>query len=175
LIPHWAKDSSAGQNTFNARAETLLDKPSFAEAFQQRRCLIPADGFYEWQRSGKIRQAFHFGMQNDSLFAFAGLWDRWIDPTGQAIESCSILTIAANAIMDGVHHRMPAVLSREIYSTWMDPTLRNTAELAALLKRLEPGPMKRYAVSPRVNSVINDDAECAVPWIPPQATLALEF
>src|SRR5690348_5956118 len=93
LIPHWARDFSAGQSTFNARAESVLDKPSFSEAFRKRRCLVPADGFYEWQRTGKSKQPFHFGMSDDSIFAFAGLWDEWTDSAGQAIESCSILTV----------------------------------------------------------------------------------
>ena len=127
------------------------------------------------QRAGKTKQPFHFGMQDDSLFAFAGLWDTWTDPSGRSIESCSILTTVANAIMGEVHHRMPVILGRDDYSTWLDPALGNTARLTALLKPFEPASMKRFAVSPRVNLVANDDVECAEPWSPPQATLALEF
>ena len=127
------------------------------------------------QRAGKTKQPFHFGMQDDSLFAFAGLWDTWTDPSGRPIESVSILTTVANAIMGEVHHRMPVILGRDDYSTWLDPALGNTARLTALLKPFEPASMKRFAVSPRVNLVANDDVECAEPWSPPQATLALEF
>jgi putative SOS response-associated peptidase YedK len=163
LIPRWAKDASIGQSTINARAESVLEKPSFAEAFRQQRCLIPADGFYEWQRAGKSKQPFHFGMSDGSMFAFAGLWDEWTDPGGHAIESCSILTITANALMSEVHHRMPVILARDTYTAWLDPAVRDTEYLAALLKPFNPALMKCNPVSDRVNAVANDDAECAAP------------
>src|SRR6516165_741415 len=96
LIPYWAKDPRVGYKMINARAETAATKPAFSEPFKRRRCLIPADGFYEWSRRVKAKQPFHFGMQDDSLFAFAGIWDRWKDSTGQAVVSCSILTTTPN-------------------------------------------------------------------------------
>src|SRR5437764_4200437 len=108
LIPSWAKDASMAQ--INARSETLLEKPAFKETFERRRCLIPADGFYEWKRSGKSKQPFHFGLKDDSLFAFAGIWDRWKSPQGPILESCAILTTAGNELLRDVHHRTPTIL-----------------------------------------------------------------
>jgi putative SOS response-associated peptidase YedK len=99
LIPYWAKDPGIGYRLINARSETVTEKPSFREPFERRRCLIPADGFYEWKRAENAKQPFHFGLQDDSLFAFAGLWDRWKDASGQVVESCSILTTSPNALL----------------------------------------------------------------------------
>lgn len=120
LIPNWAKDASMAQ--INARSETLLEKPAFKENFERRRCLIPADGFYEWRRSGRSKQPFHFGMKDDSLFAFAGIWDRWRTPQGQLIESCAILTTAPNELLRDVHDRMPVILRPETYHVWLSNT-----------------------------------------------------
>ena len=99
MIPYWAKDPGIGYKLINARSETVTSKPAFREAFERRRCLIPADGFYEWRRVGTAKQPFHFGMSDDSLFAFAGLWDRWRDAIGQVVESCSILTTGPNSLL----------------------------------------------------------------------------
>src|SRR5207248_972265 len=113
LIPNWAKDASMSQ--INARSETLLEKPAFKESFERRRCLIPADGFYEWTRSGRSKQPFHFGMRDDALFAFAGIWDSWKSREGLVIQSCAILTTAPNELLSDVHDRMPVILSPENY------------------------------------------------------------
>ena len=166
LIPFWAKDPNIGFKTINARSETAPSKPAFREAFRTRRCLVPADGFYEWQRSGKAKQPFHFGMGDDSLFAFAGLWDRWKDPTRQVVESCSILTTTPNALLADVHNRMPAILSPENYDLWLDPGLERVNAVTELLSPFDARLMKRYPVSTRVNFVKNDDPDCAVPLAP---------
>ena len=144
------------------RSETVTSKPAFREAFESRRCLIPADGFYEWLRAEKAKQPFHFGMADDSLFAFAGLWDRWRDPSGQVLESCSILTTSPNSLLANVHDRMPVILSPEHYDLWLDPEFRREEALQAILRPFDASQMKRYPVSTRVNFVKNDDPECAV-------------
>ena len=162
LIPYWAKDAAVGQRTFNARTETVADKPAFKEAFTRYRCLIPADGFYEWERNGRARHPFHFGMADDSLFAFAGLWDRWRDPSGQIVETCTILTTTPNSLLADVHNRMPVILNRHHHERWLDPGFSDVKELVGILKPFDAARMKRYAVSTRVNSVENDDPECAL-------------
>ena len=161
LIPYWSQDASTGHKMINARSETVADKPAFGEPFRRRRCLIPADGFYEWQRSKRIKQPFHFGMRDDSMFAFAGVWDRWRDATGQVVESCSILTTTPNSLLADVHDRMPVILGSECYELWLDPGFRNTGVLAEMLRPFDARLMRRYPVSNRINSVSNDDAECA--------------
>ena len=119
-----------GSSTINARSETVRDKPAYRDAFTSRRCLIPADGFFEWRRNSREKQPFHFGMHDDSLFAFAGLWDRWIDSAGAAIESCSILTTTANSVLASIHDRMPVILPKEKYDLWLDPDFKDVKELA---------------------------------------------
>jgi len=106
LIPFWAQDASIGFKMINARAETVATKPAFREVIRKRHCLVPADGFYEWKREGKTKQPFHFGMRDDSLFAFAGIWDRWKNPLGEVIETCSVLTTTPNVLLADVHDRM---------------------------------------------------------------------
>src|SRR5664280_1580089 len=161
LIPYWAKDASIGYKLINARSETVGSKPAFREAFESRRCLIPADGFYEWKREGQTRQPFHLSLQDDSLFAFAGLWDRWKDTSGQVVESCSILTTTPNALLANVHDRMPVILRPEAYDLWLDPGFRRAETLKEMLNPFDATLMKRYPVSTRVNFVRNDDPQCA--------------
>jgi putative SOS response-associated peptidase YedK len=161
LIPYWAKDSSIGYKLINARSETVTSKPAFREAFERRRCLIPADGFYEWKREGQTKQPFHFGLQDDSLFAFAGLWDRWKDASGQMVESCSILTTTPNSLLADVHNQMPVILSPEHYDLWLDPGFKRTEAFKEMLSPFDATLMKRYPVSSRVSFVKNDDPECA--------------
>jgi len=174
LIPSWASDPSIGFKTINARSETVASKPAFRDAFTSRRCLLPADGFFEWSRRGKEKQPFHFGMQNDSLFAFAGLWDRWTDPTGDVIESCSILTTTPNSLLADVHDRMPVILRPENYDLWLDPGFKDVKTLAEVLVPFDAAQMRRFPVSTRINSASNDDPECVVPShssLPAQSTL----
>ena len=125
--------------------------------------MIPADGSYEWQRNGREKQPFHFGMHDDSLFAFAGLWDQWTDPTGTIIESCSILTTTSNAMLADLHHRMPVMLPRNKYNLWLDPGVKNVKELVNLLVPFDATQMRCFRVSTGVNAVSNDDQDCVVP------------
>ena len=162
LIPYWAKDVSIGAKAINAVAETAAEKPMFQDAMKLRRCLIPANGFYEWKKIGpKLKQAYHVGLVDDGLFAFAGLWDRWKDPDGTVIESCTILTTEANSLLRDVHHRMPVILRPEDYDLWLDPGVTHPARVADLLKPFDARLMLKYPVSSTVNKVENDGPECA--------------
>jgi len=160
LVPSWAKDIS-GPPMINARSETAATMASFRDPFKSRRCLIPADGFYEWRKTGGVRQPFCFEVDNGELFAFAGLWDRWKNPSGQWIRSCSILTTTPNAVAATVHDRMPVILDRGNYDLWLDPGMTNVDTASEMLKPFEARFMRCYPVSTRVNQVQNDDAECA--------------
>jgi putative SOS response-associated peptidase YedK len=167
LIPSWAKDPKLGYKLINARAETVSDKPAFREALQSRRCLIPADGFYEWAKEEKTKSPYCFTLVDDSVFAFAGLWDRWKDRNGEALQTCSIITTSANALVAGAHDRMPVILEPENYDLWLDPGFSKTKPLLDLLQPYRAGSMRSWRVSPRVNSVENDDAECIREYQPP--------
>jgi putative SOS response-associated peptidase YedK len=163
LIPSWAKDSSGAARMINARAETASTKPAFRDALKSRRCLIPADGFYEWSRAGKTKQPFCFEINEGELFAFAGLWDRWKDPSGQWVKSCSILTTTPNAVTSVVHDRMPVILDRDSYELWLDPGMRDEGAASDLLTPFDARQMRCFPVSSRINHVTNDDEECVVP------------
>ena len=163
LIPSWAKDSSVAASMINARSETAATKPAFRDAMKTRRCLIPADGFYEWKRDGKSKQPYCFEVNGGELFAFAGLWDRWRDPGGQWVQSCSILTTTPNAVTSAVHDRMPVILDPEAYDLWLDPGMKNVAAASDLLQPFDARVMRSYPVSTRINHVANDDEECSVP------------
>jgi putative SOS response-associated peptidase YedK len=161
LIPSWAKDSSMSSSLINARGETVTEKPAFSDSFVMRRCLIPADGFYEWKRTGKAKQPYHFGMRDESVFAFAGIWDRWLNPAGKIVESCSILTTQANALLSDVHNRMPVILPRSEFRHWLSARQADVESLTKLLVPLDAGQMRRHPVSTLVNRPENDSAECA--------------
>jgi putative SOS response-associated peptidase YedK len=151
LIPHWAEDPAIGNRLINARAETLTQRPSFREAFYRRRCLVLADGFYEWQRAPHGRIPYWIGLKDREPFAFAGLWDRWEGPDGQVIESFTIITTAANERVAPIHDRMPVILLPEHEDIWLDESAGPAAWRAAL----RPYPADRmiaYPVSPRVNT-----------------------
>ena len=162
LVPSWASDISIGGRLINGRSETVLEKPAFRDSFRLRRCLVPADGFYEWKKAGKERHPFHFVMKDSSLFAFAGVWDRWRSATGQVVESCSILTTAPNELLDGVHDRMPVILPQRHYQTWLTAPATEAQRLAELLVPFDARVMRRYPVSPLVNKPENDVPECAL-------------
>jgi putative SOS response-associated peptidase YedK len=130
---------------------------------KSRRCLIPADGFYEWKRDGKTKQPFCFEVNQGQLFAFAGVWDRWKDPNGNWIKTCSILTTTPNAVTSGVHDRMPVILDPDGYVLWFDPGMRNVAAASDLLRPFDARLMRSYPVSTRINHVANDDEECSTP------------
>jgi putative SOS response-associated peptidase YedK len=163
LIPSWAKDPSVAAGMINARSETAATKPAFRDALKSRRCLIPADGFYEWKKTGKTKQAYCFEVNEGELFAFAGLWDRWKDPSGQWVKSCSILTTSPNAVTSAVHDRMPVILDPDAYDVWLDPGMTNVAAASELLKPYDARPMRSYPVSSRINHVANDDEGCSAP------------
>jgi putative SOS response-associated peptidase YedK len=165
LIPFWAKDASVGYKMINARAETVATKPSFRDALKKRRCLIPADGFYEWRKAGKTKTPFCFTMADDSIFAFAGLWEQWKNPEGHLVETCSIITTTPNSLCEDVHDRMPVILHDDVYDLWLDPGFQKADTVCALLKPFNPALMRRYEVSSRVNLVKNDDAECSEPVV----------
>jgi|ERR1035438_9285699 putative SOS response-associated peptidase YedK len=163
LIPSWAQDSSGSAKMINARSETAAAKPAFRDALKSRRCLIPADGFYEWLRSGKVKQPYCFEVNDGELFAFAGLWDRWKDPGGIWIKSCSILTTTANAVTSSIHDRMPVILDPDSYDLWLDPGMTSVDAASDLLKPYDAHAMRSFPVNARVNRVENDDAECSAP------------
>lgn len=160
LIPPWAKDSSIGSKLINARAETLAEKPSFRSAFKHRRCLVLADGFYEWQQTKGKRQPFYIQMQDKQLFAFAGLWEHWQGPDDRAINSCTIVTTEANELLRPLHNRMPVILEAKDYDLWLDPKLQHVESLQALLKPFPSEKMMAYPVSTRVNRPANNDSSC---------------
>lgn len=169
LIPHWAKEARSEYSTINARAETVAEKPAFRSAFRQRRCLIPADGFYEWQvRPGsKLKQPWYIQLKDGELFAFAGLWERW-EPRagveGEPVESCTILVTDANELVRPIHDRMPVILDPADYEIWLNPT-HDPAALRALLKPYPAQAMVAWKIGTRVNNPRNDDPACleAVP------------
>jgi putative SOS response-associated peptidase YedK len=163
LVPSWAKDASGAAGMINARSETAATKPVFRDPLKFRRCLIPADGFYEWVRTAKAKQPYCFEVNDGELFAFAGLWDRWKDPSGNWIKTCSILTTTPNAVTSPIHDRMPVVLDPDGYELWLDPGMTKVEAVSDLLKPSDARLMRCYPISTRINHVANDDAECARP------------
>jgi putative SOS response-associated peptidase YedK len=163
LIPSWAKDASVAAKMINTRAETAATKPAFRDALKYRRCLIPADGFYEWLRTGKVKQPYCFEINEGQLFAFAGLWDRWKDPSGNWMKTCSILTTTPNAVTAPVHDRMPVILDPDAYDLWLDPGMTDVATESEVLKPCDARLMRCYPLSTRINHVANDDEECSAP------------
>ena len=168
LVPFWADDPSIGARLINARAETLAGKPSFREAFRKRRCLVPVDGFYEWKAEGKRKQGYAIRRRDRTPFAFAGLWERWNGPKGgpalaEPLETLTIVTTTANAVLKPLHDRMPVILDQTDWDLWLDPAAPPSV-LEGLLKPAPDALLEAYAVGPRVNNVRNDDAECAVPF-----------
>jgi putative SOS response-associated peptidase YedK len=160
LIPHWAQDASGAALTINARSETAATKPAFRDPMKFRRCLIPADGFYEWAKTGKRKQPYCFEVNEGELFAFAGLWDGWKDAEGQWMKSCTILTTVPNAVTSTVHDRMPVILDPDTYDLWLDPGVQNVAEVSDLLKPYDARQMRCYPVNTRIYHVANDDEDC---------------
>ena len=159
LIPSWAKDAKIGAKLINARAETVSEKPSFRAAFKRRRCLIVADGFYEWQRQEKQKQPYCFRLQNAQLFAFAGLWEQWKSPDEDIINSCTILTTEANDLLRPIHDRMPVILESKDYGLWLDSEAQQP-QLQQLLRPYQADLMTSYTVSTKVNNPKNNTPEC---------------
>ena len=167
LIPWWAKDSSGAAAMINARSETAATKPAFRDALKLRRCLIPADGFYEWKKNGKDKQPYCFEVNDGQLFAFAGIWESWKDASRKTktmtIETCSILTTTPNAVTSTVHDRMPVILESDNYDLWLDPGMTKVDAVTEVLKPFDARLMRSFPVSTRVNHAVNDDAECSTP------------
>jgi putative SOS response-associated peptidase YedK len=163
LIPSWASDPKIAYKLLNARSETVAEKPSFRAAFKQRRCLIPASGFYEWQKgSGKTKQPFFIRPRDGGLFSFAGLWECWHDPKGATVETCTILTTGANELMRPIHDRMPVILDSASEGAWLDPSASPDA-LRALFVPFASERMEAYAVSPWVSNARNQGERCIEP------------
>lgn len=163
LIPVWAKDPAIGHKMINARAETLAQKPSFRTAFKKRRCLIVADGFYEWRKAGDRKTPLYIRLQSGRLFGFAGLYEHWTSPAGEIIRTCAIITTEANDLMRPIHHRMPVILRKEHYALWLDPTIEDAELLLPLLQPFASEEMEAYEVSRLVNSPRNNARACLEP------------
>ncbi len=156
LIPFWAKDPSVGNRMINARVETIMERPAFKNAFQRRRCLVVADGFYEWRKEGKHRIPLRIILKTGEPFGFAGLWETWKSPDGKTVESCTIITTSPNAVMEPIHNRMPVILPREAEAAWLDTRSTNLAGLRELLVPYPASEMDAYEVSTLVNAPQND-------------------
>ena len=165
LVPSWAKDPQIGNRMINARAETLAEKPSFRAAFRRRRCLIPADGFYEWQTvpGQKAKTPMYIRLKDGKPFAFAGLWENWNGPDGSQILSCTIITTPPNTYMKEIHNRMPAILPQNAYATWLDTGEPDLNLLQGLLQPYPADAMTAYPVSTLVNNPVNEQAQCIQP------------
>jgi putative SOS response-associated peptidase YedK len=163
LVPAWAEDAGVGFRMINARVETLSEKPAFREALRARRCLVPADGFYEWADLGGAKQPYHIGLPEPGPFAFAGLWESWQGPGGEALESCTIVTAEAAPALREIHGRMPVIVSPLCYADWLDPGRTPARELLARLVAGAPADFALHPVSDRVNHARIDDAACIAP------------
>ena len=163
LVPSWAKDTSGAARMINARSETAATKPAFRDPLRYRRCLIPADAFYEWKKTPPPKQPYCFEVSDGQLFAFAGLWDGWKDGSGNWVKTCSILTTTPNAVTSVVHDRMPVILRKDDYDVWLDLGMQNVAAISEMLKPYDASQIRCYPVSARVNHVANDDEGCSVP------------
>ncbi len=163
LIPSWAKDMKIGNQMINARSESVHEKPAFRSAFKRRRCLIPADGFYEWRKEGSDKIPMFIHLKDRPIFAMAGLWEIWNSPEGDEIRTCTILTTDANSFMETIHNRMPVILRKEDYAFWLSPQEEPVPALQALLKPFDPDAMTAYPVSKMVNRPNNDTPELLKP------------
>ena len=166
LIPAWSDDPSIGNRLINARAETVAEKPSFREAFMRQRCLVIADGFYEWQKHGRSRQPYFIHLRGERPFGFAGLYDLWTSPEGELIKTCTIITTEPNEIMRTLHDRMPVILPKQFEDVWLDPYNADHASLIQMLAPYSNNEMGMHTVSPLVNSTANDSPECIAPAAP---------
>jgi putative SOS response-associated peptidase YedK len=160
LVPAWSSEPKTGATMINARAETAADKPAFRMPFRRRRCIVPADGFYEWQRRGGRAQPFLIGERDGRPFGMAGLWDVWKGPDGARLESCTILTTVPNELMSSLHDRMPAILAPDDFALWLDRREEDPARLLGVLRPCPSDDLTVKPVSTRVNDPRNDDPEC---------------
>ncbi len=163
LVPSWAKDPSIGNKMINARAETAQEKPSFRQAFKSRRCLIPADGFYEWKKEGKYKIPFYIYNKSEKPISMAGLWEGWKDKEGKTIHTFTIITTDANSVLEELHNRMPVIIPPEKRAFWLDPNNDATAQLASLLEPYDASALTFHEVSRFVNSPQNNTPQCIAP------------
>jgi putative SOS response-associated peptidase YedK len=178
LLPKWSKDASGGAKMINARSETIAEKPAFRDAFRARRCLVPADGFYEWQARGKTKKPFRIARKDGETFAFAGLWESWVNPTGgpingpndnhATVETYTIATVVASTAIAHIHHRMPVILAPEDHHAWLRG---NSVQALSLLRPLPDAELQSFEVSPRVGDIRNDDASLMAPCQEREPTL----
>jgi putative SOS response-associated peptidase YedK len=162
LVPSWAKDPTIGNRLINARAETVASRPAFRLAFKERRCLVLADGFYEWHTEGARKQPYHIRLRDGRPFAFAGLWEHW-EGEEAAIDSCTLLTTTPNEVMRPLHDRMPVILSAAEYDQWLDSRGQDVKPLQAILCPYPGDDLIAYPVSTRVNNPAHDSPECVTP------------
>jgi putative SOS response-associated peptidase YedK len=165
LIPSWAKDAKIGNQLINARSETVATKPAFRSAFRKRRCLMPADGFYEWKKEGKKKQPFYIHLKDDRPFAFAALWEDWQNEDGLHVQTCTILTTEANKMLKPLHERMPVILPQNNFEPWLDPEFQKPEEILSLLQPLPGEEMAMHPVSTLVNNPKNEKPECVAPVV----------
>ncbi len=159
LVPSWADDPAIGYKMINARGDTVATKPSFRKAFKVRRCLVVADGFYEWRKSDGKKQPHYIRLKDDRPFAFAGLWEHW-GRDGQEVDSCTIITTDANELMAPIHNRMPVIVAPTDYDVWLDPAIQEVERLQPLMRPFPAGEMTAYPVSTVVNNPRNELAQC---------------
>jgi putative SOS response-associated peptidase YedK len=163
LIPFWANDPKIGARMINARSETVAQKPAFRAAFRKRRCLVVADGFYEWQKQNGAKQPYFIRLRDSRPFAFASLWEHWKGPDDSVVESCTLLTTQPNVLLKPLHNRMPVIVHPRDYGLWLDPEVQETGPLQDLFHPYPPDDMDAYPVSRWVNSPANDDPRCIQP------------
>jgi len=174
LVPPWSKGPDVGAKLINARSETVLEKPSFREAFARRRCLVPVDGFYEWQKRDDGRQPFYFSSRRRTPLALAGLWERWEYPGGRRLDSCTILTTAANSTMRPIHHRMPVIVPEADWRIWLELPPEKAETLVDLLKPAAADALLAWPVNRHVNRPDFDEPQCVEPvWDDPGGQLNL--
>ena len=163
LIPSWSKDPSIGSKMINARSETLSEKPSFKSSLKNRRCLILANGFYEWKKEGKYKSPFYIHLKSKKPFGFAGLFDKWISTEGEEIKSCTIITTESNELLKPIHNRMPVIIPKDKVALWLNPTIQNEKQILPVLKQFPSQKMEYYEVSKTVNSPANNSPDCIKP------------
>ena len=172
LVPSWAKDIKIGNRMINAVSETAASKPAFRNAFRRRRCLVLADGFFEWRKEGKVRVPLYFTQKSGETMAFAGLWENWKSPDDEWVRSCTILTTAANSFIEPAHNRMPVILSEETVPLWLDPLTETPDNLEPLLVPVPPELLEVREVSPVVNNARSEGPDCIAPASAPPFSLA---
>jgi putative SOS response-associated peptidase YedK len=176
LIPSWVKDLQTAKPIINARCESLAEKASFKHSFKRRRCIVPAEGFFEWKKQGKQKQPMFIRAADQSLLGFAGLWDEWRTEEGEPVRTFCIITTDANEMMSSVHDRMPAILDREAEMKWLDESVKNPQDLMNLLHPCPEDQLKMHEVSQRVNSFKEDTADLIEPvQVEPQVQLKLNL